>query len=71
MAQSVLSSLTLGYRPLWNRDRRLAGVQLYLHEEPGTTADVQHLLRILQEIWGTQSPPVLLSPSRARCCATC
>ena len=62
MAQSVLSSLTLGYRPLWNRDRRMAGVQLYLHEEPGTTADVQHLLRILQEIWGTQSPPVLLSP---------
>ncbi|MDR0225007.1 MAG: HDOD domain-containing protein [Burkholderiaceae bacterium] len=62
MVQSVLSSLTLGYRPLWNRNRRLAGIQLYLHEEAGAEADVQHLLRILQEIWGTQSPPVLLSP---------
>ena len=62
MVQSVLSSLTLGYRPLWNQSRRLAGVQLYLHEEHGVEADVQHLLRILQELWGTQSPPVLLSP---------
>ncbi len=62
MVQSVLSSLTLGYRPLWNRERRLAGIQLHLHEEHGAEADVLHLLRILQEIWGTQSPPVLLSP---------
>ena len=62
MVQSVLSSLTLGYRPLWNQARRLAGVQLYLHEEPGVQADVAHLLRILRETWGTQSPPVLLSP---------
>src|SRR5256885_2145307 len=62
MVQSVLSSLTLGYRPLWNQARRLAGVQLYLHEEPGVQADVAHLLRILRETWSTQSPPVLLSP---------
>ncbi len=62
MVQSVLSSLTLGYRPLWNQARRLAGVQLYLHEEPGVQADVAHLLRILRETWGTQSPPVLMSP---------
>lgn len=62
MVQSVLSSLTLGYRPLWNQARRLAGIQLYLHEEPGARADVAHLLRILRETWGTQSPPVLLSP---------
>lgn len=62
MAQTVLSSLTLGYRPLWSRARRLAGVQLYLHEDPGAQADVQHLLRILQELWSQQAVPLLLSP---------
>ena len=33
MVQSVLGSLILGYRPLWNRARKLAGVQLYVHNE--------------------------------------
>lgn len=69
MVQSVLSSLTLGYRPLWNRQRRLAGVQLYLHEDPGEPADMQHLLRILRELWSEQAPPLLLSPqSRQTLC---
>lgn len=69
MVQSVLSSLTLGYRPLWNRQRRLAGVQLYLHEDPGTAADMPHLLRILKELWSDQAPPLLLSPqSRQALC---
>ena len=31
MVQSVLGSLVLGYRPLWNAARKLAGVQLYVH----------------------------------------
>jgi hypothetical protein len=62
MTQSALSALTLGYRPLWSRTRRLAGVQLHLHEEPGAPADMQHLLRILQELWSDQAPPLLLSP---------
>lgn len=30
MVQSVLGSLTLGYRALWGRSRALAGVQLYV-----------------------------------------
>lgn len=62
MVQSVLSSLTLGYRPLWSRARRLAGVQLFVHDEPGSHADMPHLLRILAEMWSQQAPPVLLSP---------
>ncbi len=62
MVQSVLSSLTLGYRPLWGRARRLAGIQLYVHEDPGASADMAHLLRSLDEIWSSQAPPLLISP---------
>ncbi|MFT3813662.1 MAG: histidine kinase [Acidovorax sp.] len=61
MAQSVLGSITLGYRPLWNAARRLAGVQLYVHDNPGASVDAPHLLRTLQELWSASSPPLLLS----------
>ncbi len=61
MVQSVLGSMTLGYRPLWNRSRDLAGVQLFAHEGQNAHLDAQHLLRILDEIWTASSPPLLLS----------
>ncbi|MEO7241507.1 MAG: histidine kinase [Variovorax sp.] len=61
MAQSVLGSLTLGYRPLWNRGRSLAGVQLFVHEDDEST-DGAHLLRALGETWAGESPPLLVSP---------
>ena len=65
MAKSVLGSLTLGYRPLWNRARTLAGVQLFVSEDEERT-DGAHLLRALDETWSGESPPLLLSPqSRA------
>ena len=62
MVQSVLGSLTLGYRPLWNASRHLAGVQLYVQDDPAITVDAPHLLRTLQELWSASSPPLLLSP---------
>lgn len=62
MVQSVLGSLILGYRPLWNRARKLAGVQLYAHNDAATPVDAGHLLRTLQEMWSASSPPVLVSP---------
>ena len=62
MVQSVLGSLVLGYRPLWNAARRLAGVQLYLHCEGSAHVDAAHLLRTIQEMWSASSPPLLLSP---------
>lgn len=62
MVQSVLGSLILGYRPLWNRARQLAGVQLYVHNESSQVVDAGHLLRTLQELWSASSPPLLLSP---------
>ncbi|RYZ07665.1 MAG: HDOD domain-containing protein, partial [Comamonadaceae bacterium] len=60
MAQSVLGSLTLGYRPLWGRQRTLAGVQLYVHED-SEGVDGQHLLRMLSELRSAESPELLLS----------
>ena len=62
MVQSVLGSLTLGYRPLWNGARQLAGIQLYVQDLPGSYVDAPHLLRTLQEMWSASSPPLLISP---------
>lgn len=62
MAQSVLGSLVLGYRPLWNAARKLAGVQLYVHGHGAQMVDAAHLLRTIQELWSAGSPPLLLSP---------
>lgn len=62
MVQSVLGRLTLGYRPLWSRARKLAGIQLYVHSDASAMVDTAHLLRTLQELWSASSPPVLLSP---------
>lgn len=58
----VLNALVMGYRPLWNAERQLGGVQLFLHDDPDTPADTAHLLRILQEMWAPSSPMLLLSP---------
>ncbi len=60
MAQSVLGSLTLGYRPLWGRQRTLAAVQLFVHED-SEGVDGQHLLRTLSELRTAESPELLLS----------
>jgi len=62
MVQSVLGRLILGYRPLWSRARKLAGIQLFVHSDPSAMVDTAHLLRTLQELWSASSPPVLLSP---------
>ena len=58
MVQSVLGSLTLGYRPLWGRTRQLLAVQLYVHTiDEGVALNLPHLLRTLREIWSESSPP--------------
>ncbi|WP_311224186.1 MULTISPECIES: HDOD domain-containing protein [unclassified Acidovorax] len=62
MAQSVLGSLVLGYRPLWNAQRHLAGVQLYVQSDGANPVDAAHLLRTLLELWTASSPRLLLSP---------
>ncbi|VWX60224.1 conserved hypothetical protein [Burkholderiales bacterium 8X] len=60
MAQSVLGSISLGFRPLWNRARGLAGLRLYVHEDD-QGVDGAHLLRTLGELWTADSPTLVLS----------
>ena len=61
MVQSVLGSLILGYRPLWSPSRKLAGIQLFAHNESSAVVDAGHLLRTIQELWSASSPPLLIS----------
>lgn len=60
MAQTILGSLTLGYRPLWNRSRALAAVQLCIEAPPDAALDAAHLLAALQA-QGDGPQPLLLS----------
>lgn len=62
MVQSVLGSLVLGYRPLWNAARRMAGVQLFVAGDDDVHVDALHLLRTIEELWDASSPPLLLAP---------
>ncbi len=59
MAQSTLGRLTLGYRPLWNKARRLAGIELFVHEDEGGCSGAQ-LLRTLGELCTGQAAPLVL-----------
>jgi hypothetical protein len=66
MTKSVLGTLVLGYRPLWNQQRELAGVQLFIEVDPVHPVDARHLLRTLEEMWTPHAPPLLLSPQTPR-----
>lgn len=66
MVQSVLGSLVLGYRPLWNAARRMAGVQLFVAGDDDVQVDALHLLRTIEELWDASSPPLLLAPRTPR-----
>lgn len=52
----------MGYRPMWNAQRRLCGVQLFLHDLPDLTPDVAHLLHLLEGMSHPAAPRLLLSP---------
>ncbi len=66
MAQSVIGSITLGYRPLWNRARELAAVQLYVEAAQGGAIDAVHLVDALQELSTMATPQLLLSMHNRR-----
>jgi len=61
MATSVLGSITLSYRPLWNAARSLAAVQLFIEGQADASIDTEHLVRTLQEPGKPGAPPLLLS----------
>ncbi len=61
MTSSVLGSVTLGYRPLWNQRRDLAAVQLFVEAGQEGAVDAVHLLHALAELDTPTNPPLLLS----------
>jgi c-di-GMP phosphodiesterase len=62
MSDSILDSLTLGYRLLWNRRRELAGVELLVDAQaPAAGVDARHLLAALAEGWPARGPQLLLT----------
>ncbi|MDB5895181.1 MAG: histidine kinase [Rhodoferax sp.] len=61
MTPSVLGSVTLGYRPLWNQRRDLAAVQLFVEAGQEGAVDAVHLLGALAELDTLTTPPLLLS----------
>lgn len=66
MTQSVVGSITLGYRPLWNRARELEAVQLFVEAAQGGAIDAVHLVAALQELSSMATPQLLLSMHNRR-----
>lgn len=61
MATSVLGSITLGYRPLWNAARSMAAVQLFIEGRADASIDSERLVGSLQDQGKPGAPPLLLS----------
>lgn len=61
MATSVLGSITLGYRPLWNAARSVAAVQLFIEGRADASIDAEQLISTLQGQGIPSAPPLLLS----------
>ncbi len=62
MTASVLATLTLGYRLMWNRRREIAGIELLVDAPAAATGvDARHLLATLAELWPARAPQLLLS----------
>lgn len=58
MAESVLSSVTLGYEAIWNQTRALVGVRLFV--EADEAIDGAHLIDTIAAVWPQAAPPLLL-----------
>lgn len=61
MTRSVLGSLALSYQPLWDQQRRIAGVQLFLDTQPETGVDAAHIVSALDSFNFQPDRPLLLS----------
>jgi hypothetical protein len=60
MASSVLGSVTLGYQPIWNRQRRCSGVRLFVAPTSPSAVDAHHLLEAISGLWPANAPTLLL-----------
>ena len=58
MAESVLSSVTLGYEAIWNQTRALAGVRLFVEATEAIAG--AHLIDTIAAMWPHTATPLLL-----------
>ena len=61
MSASVLGHLTLGYQWVWQRQRRVAAVQLFVLSDTQAPVDARHLLDVLAQTWTGDSARLILS----------
>lgn len=62
MTQSVLGNITLGFQPLWGRQREMVGLQLTVDRAShATLVDAPHLVRTLKETWAETAPALQLA----------
>lgn len=61
MPASVLGTISLGYRWLWDRQRQPVAVQLFVGNDAEVQVDARHLLHLLQELWPKSSPALFLA----------
>lgn len=61
MSQSVLGSVTMGFEPIWDQWRKLAGYRLWIDAPQPTAVDAAHLLQAITELHSTRAIPLLLS----------
>lgn len=61
MVAGVLQDVTLGYQPLWNVQRQVAGMVLTLDAVPASTCHAEHLIPELCALWSANAPTLLLS----------
>ena len=61
MSQSVLGSITIGFEPIWNQWRKLAGYRLWLDAPQHSAVDATHLLQAITELHNNQATPLLLA----------
>ena len=61
MSQSVLGSVTLGFEPMWDPRRRLAGYRLWVDAPQPSAVDAAHLLQAITELHSAPAVPLLLT----------
>ncbi len=62
MVPSTLGQLILGYQLVWNRQRQVAAVQLFIRPHGKDPVEGAHFLRTVNQTWSEHGPDLLLTP---------
>lgn len=65
MSASVLGHLRMGYQWIWNRQREVGAVQLFVEPDADAPVDAAHLLDLVAQTWSGKSPQLILTVQSA------